>query len=548
MGALGTVSVVVTEQHGGCPLCDGPMLVQKTVPRSGRTLAHGSFDARETVHVCAAGCRWPSGARVTQRAACLSEALVPLANTGYDVMVYAGLERLLHHRQRSEIQAALLADHGIQVSTGEVSNLVRRFLGYLARLHRARAPQLREALASDGGWPMHIDATGEHGRGTVFVVMAGWRRWVLGGWKLSTERSDLISPHLDETVRLFGWPCALMRDMGKAVTEAGKALAKECRKQYQQSLPVLVCHQHFLADIGTDLLKSAHTELRDLFRSHKVLPKLRKLVREIGVRIGPEIKQAREAVLCWQQDEQGEHLIAGGIEGLAVVRALGQWVLDYKADASGFDFPYDRKYLDLYRRCLTARRALDAYLYDAPTDRAVLSGLQRLHGLIIPVISDVPFGQLARRLSRRAALFDELRDVLRLAGPGPHEVENGSELKSMKEQLDKLTRDLRQRRPTRGPAKDRREAYDIILDHIDRHGDNLWGHEIALPEQVGGGSRLVDRTNNLLESFFKEYKKHERQRSGRKYLGHDLVHLRAEAVLARNLNCTDYVETLCGVL
>ena len=547
MGALGAVSVVVAEPHGSCPLCSGRMLVQKTVPRIGRTVAHGCFEAQETVHVCAAECHWPSGARVTQRAASLSEALVPRANFGYDVMVLVGRERFLGHRQREEIQATLRTEYGIPISTGEVSTLTRRFVGYLARLHRARAPQLRQALESDGGWPMHIDATGEHGRGTLFVVMAGWRRWVLGSWKLATERADLLAPRMSEMVRLFGWPCALMRDMGKAVTDAGDALVAERRRQ-QMDLPVLACHQHFLADIGKDLLKPAHNELRDSFRCHKVLPKLRALVRELGVKIGPEIAQAREAVLDWQQDEQGKHVIDGGLVGLAVVRALGQWVLDYKADASGFDFPYDRPFLDLYRRCLKTRRALEAHLCQETADQDVLRNLRRLHAVIIPVISDVPFGQLARRLSRRAALHDELRQVLRLAGPAKVDVETGSELERMKEALERFTVDLRKRRPSRGPAKDQREAVDLILEHLDRHGATLWGHEIILPEAVGGGSRLVDRTNNLLESFFKGAKHQERRRSGRKSLGHDLECLPAEALLAYNLNCADYVEILCGNL
>ena len=79
------------------------MGVQKTGPRTGRTLAHGLFEARETVHACLARCRWPSGALVTRRAACLSEALLPGSNAGYDVMVFVGLERFVHHRQREEI-------------------------------------------------------------------------------------------------------------------------------------------------------------------------------------------------------------------------------------------------------------------------------------------------------------------------------------------------------------------------------------------------------------------------------------------------------------
>jgi hypothetical protein len=36
------------------------MGVQKTVRRCGRTLEHGSFEARESIHVCLAGCRQPT--------------------------------------------------------------------------------------------------------------------------------------------------------------------------------------------------------------------------------------------------------------------------------------------------------------------------------------------------------------------------------------------------------------------------------------------------------------------------------------------------------
>jgi hypothetical protein len=71
------------------------MGVQKTVPRSGRTLEHGSFKARESVHVCLAGCRQPSGSKVTRRAACLCDSLPPGQTVGYDVMVFAGLQRSL---------------------------------------------------------------------------------------------------------------------------------------------------------------------------------------------------------------------------------------------------------------------------------------------------------------------------------------------------------------------------------------------------------------------------------------------------------------------
>jgi len=314
--------------------CRGPMGVQKTEPRTGRTLAHGVFKARATVHACTAGCRWPSGAVVTRHAACLREALLPGSNVGYDVMVFVGLARFMRRRQREEIQA-LLGEQGIDVSTGEVSKLCREFVRYLGRLHRSHTMELKAVLESDGGWPLHVDATGEAGRGTMLVVMAGWRKWVLGSWKISTERADLILPCLRETVQRFGAPCAAMRDLGKAMTPALDDLVRELNL----TIPALACHQHFLADVGKDLLEPAHAELRGLFRRHKVLPKLRALVRELGRELGAQIDDARQAVLSWQSQIDAGHRIGSGRNGKATVRALAQWVLDFKAVATGLDFP-----------------------------------------------------------------------------------------------------------------------------------------------------------------------------------------------------------------
>jgi len=518
------------------------MLVQKTTPLTGRTLAHGPFDARETVHVCAAGCRWPSGARVTRRAACLREALVPLATIGYDVLVFVGLQRHVHHQQREDIRAALL-DQGIRISTGEVSELSKRFVRYVARLHHARSEELRRALEEDGGWPLHVDATGEAGRGTLLVAMAGWRRWVLGAWKISTERADLILPPLRQTVHRFGAPCAAVRDLGRAMIPALNDLVAEL----EPAIPVLSCHQHFLADVGKDLLEPAHAKLRDLFRRTKVRPRLRDLVRDLGRRIGQDIEPAREAVRQWQQSDPSSHRIEPGLEGLAVVRALAQWVLDHKADASGLDFPFDRPYLDLFDRCSTALRALDAYLRKPPADRAVTSALRRLHRYLEPVSSQVPFRQVSVRLRRRAALLDEMRTVLRL-GATPPQDETSYDLDQMRQQLDTWADSLRQRRPARGPAQDTREAIDVILTHLDTHGDSLWGHAIRLPDHLGGGIRMVARTNYIAENFFGEVKHDERRRSGHKNLGHDLELMPAEAVLVRNLERDDYVAIACGSL
>ena len=537
------VVVTAKEQSVFCEICQGPMRVQKTSRHEGRTIAHGTFQVQETIWVCARKCRHPSGKLATRRANSVVQCIMPNSMTGYDLMVFVGRKRYLDHRQREDIRSELREKHAIKISSGEVTRLEKCFLDYLTRLHYSHADQLKAALHNEGGWPMHVDATGEHGQGTLLVVMAGWKKWVLGSWKIATEHSEIILPCLRDVVRRFGFPCSAMRDMGRAVTLAIDELVLEMGI----NIPVLACHEHFLADIGKDLLEPPHSELRALFGRTKVRPKLRSLVRDLGRKIGEQIDEARKAVQQWQSMAEANHRLPAGRDGLAVVRAMAQWTLDYKADATGLDFPFDRPYLDLYNRCIITLRAIDAFLRIPPEDRKVVSTIRRLQRCLASVSCEVPYLQAVRRLRRRAALFDELRDKLRLASKLP-ENESEDDLNIMRKNFDEWIAEVKKRRPKRGPSEDIRNATDTILKHVDTHGGNLWGHIIPLPEYAGGGIRLVARTNELAENFFKKMKHSERRRSGRKNLTQDLEHLPAAAALAYNLNDADYVSIVCGSL
>ena len=212
------------------------MPVQKTLHRQALTLAHGRFRLRQVVYVCDQRCE-RGGSRVTRRSPALTELVPPKSTVGYDLLVYVGVERFVVHRQREEIRAALAKEHGIHLSSGEISELGQRFLIYLEALHRDSAPALRAALASDGGWPLHVDATGEDGRGTLLVALAGWRRWVLGAWKIPTERAEAIQPKLEQVAAQFGPPGAILRDLGRAVTEAASGLVIPIRVQVETNDP-----------------------------------------------------------------------------------------------------------------------------------------------------------------------------------------------------------------------------------------------------------------------------------------------------------------------
>jgi len=270
-----SITVYVKAKREPCCICGSLMKVQKTVRRTIVTLQHGCFYAHERVLVCPAGCKYPDGALVTMRAGSLDDLVPTGANYGYDLEVFIGMERFVRHRQREEIRNTLESKYGISVSTGEISELAKRFLSHVEALHASHTKDIKRALSQDGGYPLHVDATTEDGKGTLLVAYAGWRGWVLGAWKIPSERVDAIAPHITEVCEEFGEPLAIVRDLGKTMARAVEEAAGRmvCKPR------ILACHFHFLRDVGKDLLSDDHDYLRKLVRSLSVRENIRVVVR-----------------------------------------------------------------------------------------------------------------------------------------------------------------------------------------------------------------------------------------------------------------------------
>lgn len=122
------------------------------------------------------------------------------------------------------------------------------------------------------------------------------------------------------------------------------------------------------------------------------------------------------------------------------------------------------------------------------------------------------------------------------------------ELRNIRKEVEELVTCLKKRRSKRAFAQDTHNAINVILQHLKDHGDYLWGHLINLPSEAGGGIRFLERTNNILEGFFRDMKHNERRRSGHKILTQDFESLPPAAALAYNLRLPDYVKILCGSL
>jgi len=527
-----------TEQHNGitqidfvaeaevCPSCGSELEVQKSKTRSVITANEGAFQAREVVKKCTnAG---PNCTPVGSQQ--LARIVKPRQRYSYDLIVHVGLARYLRRKQRKEIITELMEQRGIKLSSGTVSNLCDRFLVYFERLHVHRAPQLRAAM--QGGYPLHMDATCDSGKGGLFICMDGWRLWVLVAGRIPTENEVHIRPFIDETIALFGDPIATVRDMGEGIANAVKPLE-------QRGIIDLICHYHFLTAVGKKLLETRHHQLSEIIRYSKVRTDLRALLQTLRRYRNPQINEQR-----FGPGTVREQLLA-----------LVLWILesDGKKDAP---FPFSMPHLDFVIRCQQSRNQVDKWV-PCPRTQPERRCIRYLQGIVNRLERDQRVAKAVQILDDNWQVFSQLRDVLRLSNS---ELPRGDtrnqpvqlpllelmRMQQIEKEVAEYIKELEQRASPEQKQKKRPTCpHTIVLNYFERYGKNLFGHPV-LYEDDGSILSIVERTNNIAEHFFGDSKQNLRRRLGRAHLSRDLQQQPAQVALVSNLQHADYVRVFCG--
>ena len=510
-----------------CRVCGQPAKVYKRRSRRVMTLAAGTFRAIETLKQCAED---PSHAVMDSNA--LARLVKRRQRFGYDLMVHAGCARYLGNKQREEIQTELYQQRGIELSCGSISSLCDRFLTHLEALHLARVAQLRAALGE--GYPLHIDATCEHGKGGLFVCMDGWRGWVLVAGRIPSEHEDHLRPLVEQTTRLFGEPIAVVRDMGTGGAKAVAALR-------EKSIPDLICHFHFLAAVAKKLFDQSYDLLRKLLKSSKVRTDLRELLRALRSYSSTSPHDGRF----------GKGLLREELPALVL------WILESDG-TKDLLYPFALVHLEFFQRCRQALQRAERWV-PGPRTRPERGALDHLTTLVRRFDKDSRFTTAVTRLEQGWQAFCELRDVLQLSNaelPRADRRMHQRALPSLEAcRLNEIEVALRAYRVELAERIASPQSADplstspgaIILKYLDRYGEHLFGHPVRYDEK-GTISAIVERTNNVPEHFFGHEKQHLRRRLGRANLGRDLEDQPAQAALAANLRHPDYVRVLCGSL
>ena len=512
-----------------CRYCGSSLRVQKSKKRTISTIETGTIQAREIRKVCAIDSSHP-----VESSEVLSQ-MVPCGQRyGYDLIVWVGMARYLRNQQRQEIRATLFREKGIIVSEGSISELCDRFLLYFEMLHINQTPALRVAMRK--GYPLHIDATSEYGKGGLFLCIDGWRGWVLQATKIGTENADELRPAIKNTTSLFGDPVAVVRDLGRAG-------AKSVSHLRQKNIPDLVCHYHFLGAVGKKLFDYDYSSLRKSLKSSKVRSGLHELLRELR----------RNRSNSVYDGEFGHGRMRKALPALIL------WILEGEG-GKDFPFPFCLPHLNFYQRCCQVAQRVEHWL-PLPRSQVERRILKRIFSVVAKLKKIKHLEQEVIQLEINWKAFSELRDILRLSdielprgdrrgltGRGNPALE-AARLHDIEERTTAYHEEIRQRvRDIQAnPLNNQNKAPEaIILKYLDRYSPSLFGHPYLVDD--GKIVAVVERTNNVAEHFFGTEKQKLRRRLGRANLGRDLEDQPAQAALVSNLTHPDYVKIVCGSL
>ena len=511
-----------------CPDCQAPLQVYKTQSKTVQTLHLGGFTAVQILFHCGR-CSSPTVFSPEE----LSRLVPSGCIFGYDVMVWVGKALFLRHRRAQEIIEELRCRR-VRISSSQVEYLARKFVVYLALAHRQSAPDLKKVMQTQGGYILHLDGTCEGGGPMLMSSLDALSEIVLGNVKVPSEKTEQIIPLLQEIKSRYGVPIAVVHDMGAGLLKAVKEVFA--------GVPDLICHFHFLRDIGQDLLEKDYDALRQRLRKYGLTDKLLQQAR----RLKAQIDQQPALVESFYQNVQSNCLPTEKLElfPLLCAYSLIQWVLEGKNQGQGYGFPFDRPHVEFARRLQVLGQRLEqikgVHLRGQWEDN---KPLLRLSCELKNLTGDQGLQRMLAQIDLKIEVFDRLRRAMRIAEVGGSDGLNSGSHPIAVGPIQKAVEQFRQQITARSDYE-ATAHWKAMIQQIDQYKEKLFADPIVV--QTPQGKLLIQpqRTNNLMERFFRDFRRGTRRRTGHNSISRFLQSMIADTPLVRNLENPAYLKVL----
>ena len=513
----------------GCPLCQSELKVLKTHAKTVTTTHIGSFTARETQLYCD---QCHDG--TVYHSQDLPRLVPNGCSFGYDVMIHIGQALFLRHRNHKEIIEELFSKN-IRISSSEIDHLGKKFITYLAIAHRQNAGRLKTTLNRNGGYILHLDGTFEHKAPVLMTGMDSISKLVLGNVKLPSEKSDKIIPFLKDIRAMFGSPLALVHDMGRGIIKAVEAV-------FPDTLD-FICHFHFLRDIGKDLLGSEYTVIRKNLKNHGIASKLRLRARTLKNVIDDNPQSID--LFC---DRFGNPAVMPNNEtslfSVVMAYSLIQWALDGKNQGQGYGFPFDHPHLLFARRIRLLydqieKRMCSGYESEKPKNkhfRLILKDLE-------PVVNNPVLSQAIDEVNSKITVFEKLRDAMRIA---PISGQDGLNCDGSASNMKTIENRVRRFCTWLSLQKNLTEKAEIhnLIKQLNKYWEKLFADPITVFTPAGKKTVQPQRTNNIMERFFRDLRRGNRRKTGNNSMSRALRSILADTPLVKNLENREYMDIL----
>ena len=500
--------------------------VLNTQTRRVITLPIGEWLARETIW-------WHPQSGRQYPSASLRQLVAPGCNYGYDVLVPVGRALFLEAQPLRGILAELARRQG-PLSASTVAELGRRFIVWLTLAHRQCAPHLQAAMRGQGGYILPLDATYEDESPLLMTGIDAVLEIVLGNLKLPSEKAAGIVPFLRQLQDCFGPPLAIVRDMSKGIAAA-------IQEVFSDSTPDYICHFHFLRDLGKDLFGAEYDALRQGLKKHRTAARLRARLRTWKKAFTPQ-----QDLLPLLTQSPPASLSENQLQALPLRGAypLAHWILAGLQQGHGYGFPFDRPLAHFAERAQQVFAQLPA-LQDLQLRGQWRDNLpwHQLRQDLERLLEDRPFWRNGTLLNTKVQVFDQLRQTFHLAlETAPGGLNHEGEDVPMSE-IETQVRAWRQQLLAR-PQDAATPAFAAMLAQLDQYWSKLFAPPLTVTTPQGSRILQPQRTNNVIERFFRDLKRDCRRKTGQNALGRTLRTMLAQTPLAHNLKNEAYLKIL----
>ncbi len=502
--------------------CGQDLLVQKTRKKTLWTM-NGPFVAHETLGKCSQ-CSQIYG----------SGSLLNLAPKGsrvaFDVLVFVGRALFQRHLNIKEVQIELMA-RNVRICTSEIDYLGRKFITYLAFAHRRSTPRIRHKIEMAGGYVLHLDATHEGDAPALMSGMDSLSEFVLANVKIPSENADHIIPFLQEIEADYGTPVACVHDMGTGICKAVSEVFPDTKD--------FICHFHFLRDIGKDFLEPAYGQLRKRLRKHSTSTGLHYLVRQMKQTLQ---EQGLEGLYLTKSLKDGKMPEDTSLLPLVSAYSLALWALHGKQTGKGYGFPFDRPLLNFAERVLELNQSMPELLKLLPKDKT-RRPFRKLAKQLSQIGHDQELFRAVKELRWRVEIFDDLRTAMRIA---PENENNGLNDDGSQASMTTIRQEVENfREKLRNDSKLAKDGLcQNIAKQIDKYSEKIFADPIEVNTPKGKVSIYPQRTNNIMEQFFRSLRRAQRRKTGNNSLRQMLYTMLAETPLIKNLDNPEYMEVL----